>query len=280
MVPSLRSLLSNPRLKLKTATQILSQGHAFSDFSNAVGDRDRHVHLGLGDQGIHEWFYQPEGSGGYLRAPNISTSLGAWYPPLTLLAGLVFSWGRSAGNTLTNRDSKKILFIGRKCWPTFQLLAGMAGGGTGAQADVESLQQCVFIHPRNDAERFWSIGEALRCRGLAAIIADGSRIPQVVSRRLQLAAESGGTLAFLARPPWEQREPSWAASRWRVGPLRSSEASMQWEIERIRGRQQGQDAPRHFTLACEVLSGSCTFNLSARVGRGTVGTKESSARTA
>ena len=85
------------------------------------------------------------------------------------------------------------------------------------------LERCVFLDPLTDAGRFRGIGQALRCRGVKAVVADGSGLTPTVSRRLQLAAEAGGAWGLLARPPWELEVPSWAATRWRVRPSISDE---------------------------------------------------------
>ncbi|MDR6667857.1 ImuA family protein [Rhizobium sp. 1399] len=69
--------------------------------------------------------------------------------------------------------------------------------------------------------------EALRFGGLGAVVAETVRLPMVVSRRLQLAAERSGTLGLIIRRWRRQTEasdfghPTAAASRWRVSVLPS-----------------------------------------------------------
>ncbi|WP_246806538.1 ImuA family protein [Rhizobium leguminosarum] len=70
--------------------------------------------------------------------------------------------------------------------------------------------------------------EALRFGGLGAVVAETVRLPMVVSRRLQLAAEGSGTIGLLVRRWRRQTEagdfghPTAAASRWRISVLPSA----------------------------------------------------------
>ncbi|AJC80183.1 inducible mutagenesis protein ImuA 2 [Rhizobium etli bv. phaseoli str. IE4803] len=69
--------------------------------------------------------------------------------------------------------------------------------------------------------------EALRFGGLAAVVAELVRLPMVASRRLQLAAESSGTIGLIIRRWRRQAEagdfghPTAAATRWRISVLPS-----------------------------------------------------------
>lgn len=69
--------------------------------------------------------------------------------------------------------------------------------------------------------------EGLRHGGLAAVVGEVRRAGLTASRRLQLAAEEGGTLALLLRRPRARdadplAEPSTATTRWRVAPAPSA----------------------------------------------------------
>jgi hypothetical protein len=174
------------------------------------------------------------------------------------------------------RRDLRIVFIGKSCWPSFQLVA--------AAMAPSPLANALFLDPISDAEKFWALGQALRCPSVTAIIADGSHLTPTISRRLQLAAESlghvertgGGPLAFLARPTNEKDQPSWAASRWNVQPVMSSKQNPQWLLEVFSCRRQhaGQDAPRRWIADCsyQVLRGTVTFHLSPDVGHRTAQT--------
>jgi hypothetical protein len=144
-------------------------------------------------------------------------------PPLTVMLAL-------ASRLLHPRQ--RLLFLGRTCWPTFQVLSAMLDSAElsaqSEQSKIEnpgggkskmSLARCLFLDPPSPRERFWALAEALRCPAIGAVIADGTDLDPATSRRLQLAAEAGrGALALLARPPDAHAPSSWAATRWQVRP--------------------------------------------------------------
>ncbi len=117
---------------------------------------------------------------------------------------------------------------------------------------------------------FGRLGRCCGCPGIAVVVADGSGMTAVVNRRLQLAAECGKAVGLIARPPWEIKEPTHAATRWQVSARATESESMQWDIEllRCRGRQPEQDAPRRWMARWSygVFRGTGTFDLSADVG--------------
>jgi hypothetical protein len=161
----------------------------------------------------------------------------------------------------------RIVYVGKSCWPSFQLVA--------AAMAPSPLGNALFLDPVSDAEKFWAIGQALRCGSIGAVIADGSHLTATISRRLQLAAESlgggeRGPVAFLARPVNEKEQASWAASRWSVRPVACDGQNPQWLLECFSCRRQhaGQDAPRRWIAegSYQVLRGTVTFHLSADVG--------------
>ncbi|UEM18631.1 hypothetical protein JL100_016055 [Skermanella mucosa] len=99
----------------------------------------------------------------------------------------------------------------------------------------------ITVRARRDGDILWAIEESLRCRSLRAVLGEVGDIDMVASRRLQLAAESGGVTAFLLRGAgprlaatasvtrWSLRpepsvphagEPGLGAPRWRVGLIR------------------------------------------------------------
>jgi hypothetical protein len=225
----------------------------------------------------HEWFLS-EAWGTPRAKGSVSRGKTPWHPPLTILAHFA---GEAACGERPG-SPRKIVWIGRNCWPTLQLLCAIS-----AAPAAESLRRSLFLDPLTDAERFWAIGQALRCPGIAAVVADGSGMNETVSRRLQLAAESGrnggggesgGVLGLLARPLRERDAPSWAATRWEVRP-RSSQTDgaadraapcPAWEIERIscRGQHREQDAPHTWLAAWsyQVFRGTGALHISPGVG--------------
>jgi protein ImuA len=71
----------------------------------------------------------------------------------------------------------------------------------------------VVARPAHDADEVWAIDQALRCRGVAAVVAWPARIHSTAMRRWQLAARASLAVGMFMRPLAAQREPSWAEAR-------------------------------------------------------------------
>jgi hypothetical protein len=110
-------------------------------------------------------------------------------------------------------------------------------------------RQLVVARPSSDDDEIWAIDQALRCSGVAAVVAwprsvvrqqgdkiqarsslppagrhDGFRPRPTAQwttamRRWQLAARKSGAVGLLVRPAAAAREPSWAEARLAVSPL-------------------------------------------------------------
>jgi protein ImuA len=91
----------------------------------------------------------------------------------------------------------------------------------------------------------WACEEALRTKGVAAVVAECRQVNLTASRRLQLAAESGGAIGLLLREAATTRGATAARTRLRIGSLASGLASPRWRlmIERAAG-----GAPAQFAL--------------------------------
>jgi protein ImuA len=87
----------------------------------------------------------------------------------------------------------------------------------------------VLVETPRDAEILWAMEEGLRASGILAVVGEVGTLPMVASRRLQLAAERSGIIAFLLRR-WrnggqaarERALPNAAMTRWRITALPSS----------------------------------------------------------
>lgn len=120
-----------------------------------------------------------------------------------------------------------------------------------------------------DEEVLAVVEEALRDGGLAAVVGEVGRVSMTATRRLQLAAEEGQTLALMLKR-WRGRGqdplavPSTAMTRWRIGcvpstPVFGSVARPRWKIELVRQRGggphhwivEGSDAQGRLALAAE-----------------------------
>ena len=88
----------------------------------------------------------------------------------------------------------------------------------------------------------WAVLAAL---ALAAVAAEIDDVDLTQTRRLQLAAELGGTIALLLRPPGELALPSAARTRWRIESRPGADDAARWRVELA--RVQG-GAPRNWTI--------------------------------
>jgi protein ImuA len=170
---------------------------------------------GISDRGaIHDWMASPQSG-----KPGPSHS-----PALDVLLGVV-------GMVLIDQVSTgRVLWIGRRCWPYPPSLVGQSGYR-------RLLERSVFVDTPTRDERLWAIDVALRSSAALVVVADGAGLTMAGSRRLQLAAEAGGTVGLLARPHNERGELSTAATRWLVspGPVDGADpARPTWTVELLR----------------------------------------------
>lgn len=101
------------------------------------------------------------------------------------------------------------------------------------------LQTTVVIRPGKSAEALWTLEQSLRTPGVGVVVCPWQRLSSRTFRRLQLAAETGGSLGILLRPARARAEPSFAEVRWGVQALPSSESgARRWRVELVRARRQ------------------------------------------
>ncbi len=74
-------------------------------------------------------------------------------------------------------------------------------------------ERLIVVRPRDEADEGWALDQVLRSPGVGAVLCWPGKLPQRQLRRMQLAAEAGGTLGLLVRPERARGEPSWAESR-------------------------------------------------------------------
>jgi hypothetical protein len=131
-------------------------------------------------------------------------------------------------------------------------------------------RQLVVARPSTDDDEIWAIDQALRCHGVAAVVAwprsvvrqrgsitaphDGLPVARgqtaarprptaqwtTAMRRWQLAARSSGAVGLLVRPAATAGEPSWAEARLAVAPLPDGTLlERRLKIERVGGAWSG-----------------------------------------
>lgn len=183
---------------------------------------------GLTADGVHEWI------GVDVPGPSRRTT-----PPLSILVHL-------ARQAASSKRGKSLIWIGEAVWPHPPTLQDRSGDCI--------LSRSIFVRGHSPGERLWATDLALRSRAVAGVIADGSRMDLSATRRLQLAAEAGGVICFLARPPRERCELSAATTRWQVSVMPhdpdQSVPARRWIVEllRCKGVQPSAAAPRRWIL--------------------------------
>ncbi len=98
-----------------------------------------------------------------------------------------------------------------------------------------ALERVLVVQAHDARSVLWAAEQVLRCAAIGAVLAwpeallDDRRV-----RRLQLAAEAGGSCGWLYRPPAAAQQPSPAALRLR---LKSIEGGLHIDIHKARGRR-------------------------------------------
>lgn len=135
-----------------------------------------------------------------------------------------------------------------------------------AQAGLDP-KRVIYAEASDDAELLAIMEEGLRHRGLGAVIGEAKRVAMPATRRLQLAAEGGRTIALLLkRHPREGADPlgapSAAVTRWRVAATPSSPLPVEgvgrprWRLSLA--RQRGGDPFELEVEACDA-TGRCAL---------------------
>jgi protein ImuA len=122
--------------------------------------------------------------------------------------------------------------------------------GPGLAAHGLDPGRVVLVRASRDAEILWAMEEGLRAPGIVAVVGEIGSFPMVASRRLQLAAERSGIMAFQLRR-WrdggqaarERALPNAAVTRWRIAALPSlptrgepGVGHPRWRVELLRCR--------------------------------------------
>ena len=120
----------------------------------------------------------------------------------------------------------------------------------------------IYCETWRDRDVLPAMEEGLRCKGLAGVVGEATRLSLNISRRLQLCAGKSGVTALLIRRfrhAGEKElasEPNAAATRWRIAPTPSPAgpfdelARQHWHVELLRVRG---DEPRSWMLeACDA----------------------------
>ena len=77
----------------------------------------------------------------------------------------------------------------------------------------------IFIHLKKEKEILWAMEEALKCKGLSAVIGEVQDLSFTASRRLQLAIEQSQVTGFIVRRNPRSLNTSACLARWRITSL-------------------------------------------------------------
>jgi hypothetical protein len=119
---------------------------------------------------------------------------GGGWPYPALIEILAPAWGIGELSLLLpamrqlNRDGRWLIWIAPPFVPYAPALAGQG---------LDLQRTLVVDIPDSDTDRWWSMEKLLRHPGAGLVMAWPQRIQPVVLRRLQLAAEEGGTIGVL-----------------------------------------------------------------------------------
>ena len=112
----------------------------------------------------------------------------------------------------------------------------------------------IFIRTIKDMETLWVMEEALKCPGLAAVVAEVRELDFKQSRRLQLAVEQSHVTGFILRNYSKKIGSTACAARWQVHALPSEPVDglpglgfPRWQVELLRVRN---GHPGSWTIEC------------------------------
>ncbi|MEZ6091191.1 MAG: hypothetical protein R3C05_24850 [Pirellulaceae bacterium] len=120
----------------------------------------------------------------------------------------------------------------------------------------------ILLQPQSSDDLIWAMDQSLRSSAVSAVWGKLDRLEDIDARRLQLAAETGGTLGMLLRPAKAIGQPSWAEVRWhvhgvpaptdRTSPWKTSHGDRLLSVRLLRAR--GASAGEHFWLQIDPQS--------------------------
>ncbi|MCQ9156303.1 ImuA family protein [Acidomonas methanolica] len=111
-----------------------------------------------------------------------------------------------------------------------------------------AARRIIHVAAKSDTDMLACFEEGLRHGGLGAVVAEVGRLTMTASRRLQLAAEGGGTIGIALRRWRRQTEaaefgqPTASTTRWRISLLPSAPLPVpgverpRWLLELLRAR--------------------------------------------
>jgi len=101
--------------------------------------------------------------------------------------------------------------------------------------------QIIFIDLEQERDVLWAMEEALKCKELAAVVAEVRDITFAQSRRLQLALEKSRVTGFILRTASDRITSTACVARWKISPIQTEQIDglpglgfPRWEVELLR----------------------------------------------
>jgi protein ImuA len=170
-----------------------------------------------------------------------------------------------AGNLVRERGTLVVVDDDRGFYPV-----GAAGLGV-------PLDRTVVVRPDDPAAGLWAWEQALRTPGVTVTLGWLPEVNDRIARRLQLAAEAGGGVGFLVRPPDARSPATWAATRFEVEGVAGSGTGLDWRL-RVRVTR-GQAGPGEAVGIVELTHEACALPVAPELA-GPVANRRAKARRA
>lgn len=173
------------------------------------------------------------------RPVLVPWSLSQWLGEDSWPRGSVIEWlGDAAGAGLLTLACE---FVGLASGHELTIVVDSAHEFFAAGLSGLDLRRIIVVRPQHRTDSFWALEQALRTPGVAVVLCAIDSLSAANYRRLQLAAETGGTLGVLLRPARSVHEPSFAeyrilATTVPAGTVES--ARRRWRLELLRARQR------------------------------------------
>ena len=142
-------------------------------------------------------------------------------PASELQLGAAFGFALTLATLAAAKDGRQVLCIATE----FAAREGGVPYGVGLDLFGLSLERLLILRVAHPREALWGFEEGLKCRALAAVLAElpqeGQAADFTATRRLALAAQAGGGLGLLLRHH-RYPLPSAAMTRWQVAAAASA----------------------------------------------------------
>ncbi len=103
-------------------------------------------------------------------------------------------------------------------------------------------EKIIFLHLRKEKEILWAAEEALKCKGLCAVIAEIQELSFTASRRFQLAVEQSRVTGFIIRNHCKNLATT-SIARWKITSLKTQAIASipgvgfpHWQVELMKVR--------------------------------------------